>query len=144
MSRAWIKPKAMAVFRRGAEILVNEVRESDGRLVGFRIPGGHVEFAEYSKDTITREIREELKAEIADVQLFGVLENVFTYMGQTGHEVIFVYGARFADETLYAADRLAAHEDDGTAFELVWHNPENLPEGAALYPDGLLDLISAE
>lgn len=142
MSRALIKPKAMAVFRRRQQILVNEVRESDGRLVGFRIPGGHVEFAEYSKDTITREIREELNTEIVDVQLLGVLENVFTYLGQTGHEVIFVYGAGFADETLYAQDRLQAVEDNGTVFDLVWHDPNHLPEGAALYPDGLLDLIS--
>ena len=142
MSRDLIKPKAMAVFRRGKEILVNEVRESDGRLVGFRIPGGHVEFAEYSKDTITREIREELKAEIVGVHLLGVLENVFTYLGQTGHEVIFVYGARFADEALYTQDSLQAVEDNGTVFELVWHDPQSLPEGAALYPDGLLDLIA--
>lgn len=143
MSRDLIKPKAMAVFRRGNQILVNEVRESDGRLVGFRIPGGHVEFAEYAQDTIIREIREELGAEIADVQKIGVLENVFTYMEQTGHEIIFVYAARFADEALYAEDSLTAHEDNGTAFTLVWYDPKNLPEGAALYPDGLLDLIAA-
>ena len=142
MSRALIKPKALAVFRRGNEILVNEVRESDGRLDGFRIPGGHVEFAEYSKDTITREIREELNAEIADVQLLGVVENIFTYLGQACHEVIFVYSARFVDEALYTQDRLQAVEDNGTVFDLVWHDPQHLPEGAALYPDGLLDLIS--
>jgi len=142
MSRALIKPKAMAVFRRGNQILVNEVRESDGRLVGFRIPGGHIEFAEHSEDTIIREIREELGAEITDVHKIGVLENVFTYMGQTGHEIIFVYGARFVDETLYAKDILTAYEDNGMAFELVWHDPKNLPEGAALYPEGLLDLMA--
>lgn len=141
-SRDLIKPKAMAVFRRGTQILVNEVRESDGRLAGFRIPGGHVEFAEYSKNTITREIREELNAEIADVKLLGVLENVFTYLGQTGHEVIFVYAARFADEALYTQDSLQAVEDNGTVFDLVWHDPNNLPEDATLYPDGLLDLIA--
>jgi 8-oxo-dGTP pyrophosphatase MutT (NUDIX family) len=143
MSRDLIKPKAMAVFRRGNQILVNEVRESDGRLVGFRIPGGHIEFAEYAQDTIIREISEELGAALTDVQKIGVLENVFTYMGQTGHEIIFVYNSRFVDETLYTKVSLTAHEDNGTVFELVWHDPKNLPEGAALYPDGLLDLIAA-
>ncbi|HRI77114.1 MAG TPA: NUDIX hydrolase [Alphaproteobacteria bacterium] len=140
-TRADIRMKAMAVFRRGDKILVNEVREPDGTLIGFRIPGGHVEFGEKTADTIVREIREELGADISNLRVLATIENVFTYGGQPGHEVIVVYAADFADAQMYEQDMLEAAEDDGTAFTLVWQDPDDLPEGLPLYPTGLRDYL---
>lgn len=54
MNRSDIRVKAYAVFQRGKEILVHEVRELDGSLIGYRVPGGHVEFGEKSLDTLKR------------------------------------------------------------------------------------------
>ncbi|MDY0008342.1 MAG: NUDIX domain-containing protein [Bdellovibrionales bacterium] len=136
-TRADIRVKAMGVFRRGDAILVNEVREPDGRLVGFRIPGGHVEFGETSDATLLREIHEELGAGIENLRVLATIENVFEYGGQPGHEVIVVYSADFTDADMYEHDVLEAAEDDGTAFQLVWHDPDDLPEGLPLYPSGL-------
>ena len=140
-TRADIRVKAMAVFRRGDQILVNEVREPDGRLVGFRIPGGHVEFGEKSAETLIREIDEELGAEIENIYTIATIENVFTYGGQQGHEVIVVYAADFANPAFYAQDTISAQEDDGTAFDLVWRDPDDLPDGLPLYPSGLRDYL---
>lgn len=136
-----IKPKAMAVFRRGEQILVNEVRERDGALVGFRIPGGHIEFGEKALDTIHREIREEMDAGLEDVRQIAVLENVFTYDGEAGHEMIFVFEARFSDPAFYTKEKIEAQEDNGTPFILTWHHPDMLPDGVPLFPDGLRDLL---
>lgn len=140
-TRADIRVKAMAVFRRGDKILVNEVHEPDGTLIGFRIPGGHVEYGEKSADTIVREMREELGADIVGLRPMATIENIFVYGGQPGHEVIVVYAADFADAQLYEQDTLAAAEDDGTAFTLVWRDPDDLPEGLPLYPSGLRDYL---
>jgi ADP-ribose pyrophosphatase YjhB (NUDIX family) len=140
-TRADIRVKAMGVFRRGDQILVNEVREADGSLVGFRIPGGHVEFGERSHETLLREMREETGAEIENLRSLAFIENVFTYGGQAGHEVIAVYTADFADARIYEQDVIDAREDDGTVFTLVWHDPDDLPQGLPLYPEGLRDYL---
>ncbi|MDP2205623.1 MAG: NUDIX domain-containing protein [Alphaproteobacteria bacterium] len=140
-TRADIRVKAMGVFRRGDQILVNEVREPDGTLIGFRIPGGHVEFGEKSSETLVREMREEIGAEIENLHTLATIENVFTYAGQAGHEVIVVYAADFADAGFDEQDVISAQEDDGTAFNLVWHDPDDLPDGLPLYPSGLRDYL---
>ena len=62
-----------------------------------RLLGGHVEFGEPAADAVVREIVEELHAELAQVTLLGVIENVFTYACAPGHEVVFVYAATVAD-----------------------------------------------
>lgn len=140
-TRADIRVKAMGVFRRGGQILVNEVHEPDGTLIGFRIPGGHVEFGERSQETLCREMREEAGAEIGNLRLLASIENIFTYGGQAGHEVIAVYTADFADTHFYEQDVIDAREDDGWHFKLVWRDPDDLPDGLPLYPEGLRDYL---
>jgi len=54
MNRSDIRVKAYAVFRRGRDILVHEIREKDGSLRGYRSPGGHVEFGETSLEAVHR------------------------------------------------------------------------------------------
>ena len=100
MNRSDIKAKAYAVFENDGRILVNEVREKDGSLIGFRIPGGHIEFGEKSFDAIQREIQEELNVPIKNVRFFNTLENTFIYHGKAGHEVIFLYMIEFEDKSL--------------------------------------------
>lgn len=140
-TRADIRIKAMAVLRRGDHILVNEVREPDGTLVGFRIPGGHVEFGEKTAQTLVRELREETGADIENLRPLATLENIFVYARLQGHEVIVVYAADFADAGMYAREMIAAQEDDGSAFDLVWRDPDDLPEGLPLFPAGLRDYL---
>lgn len=40
-----------------------------------------------------REIMEELKISLIAVQLLGVLENIFDYEGESGHEIVHVFSA---------------------------------------------------
>lgn len=143
MDRSDIRAKAMVLFRRGDNILVSEIREKDGVLKGYRLPGGHVEFDELSIDTARREIKEELNADLSDMKLLGVLENRFTYHDKKGHEIIFVYEAFFEDKALYEYEVIEAVEhSDNSAFKLYWIDPRNIPTGLGLFPDGLLALIS--
>lgn len=64
-----------------------------------------VEFGETSRQAIVREVQEELSGEITDLRLLGVLENRFTFDGEDGHEIVFVYDGRFADEFMYAGSQ---------------------------------------
>jgi 8-oxo-dGTP pyrophosphatase MutT (NUDIX family) len=138
MNRSDIKAKAMVVFRRGNEILLNEVREKDGTLKGYRPPGGHVEFGEKSIETARREIMEEIGAEIDNLKLLGVLESNFVYYDIPGHEIIFMYEASFLNKSYYQKDSFIAHEhSDNSHFELFWIDPDKLPSNIKLFPDNL-------
>jgi ADP-ribose pyrophosphatase YjhB (NUDIX family) len=141
---AAIRVLAIAVFRAGDRILVARgVDPSSG--AGFYRPlGGGVELGERAADALRREIREELGATIEDPRLLGVLENLFEYAGRPGHEIIFVFDARFSDPSLYLRAELPVTEP-GTGWEAArWVGIEALSSGPEpLVPDGLLRLLHA-
>lgn len=134
---------AICVFRNGSRILVARGIDKVTQEAFLRPLGGAVEFGERSVDAIRREIREELDAEINDPTRIGMIENVFSYEGQVGHEIVIVFDAQFADRDLYNRECIPIHE------EQVWDGPAlwidlsaELP--LALYPDGLMELLSQQ
>jgi len=85
---------------------------------------------------------EELGAELAEVRLLGVLENIFTYEGRPGHEIVFVFLGRFADPALYEPDELRWTESDGTAWVATWMPLVHFaPGGPPLYPVGIYEML---
>lgn len=139
MKPGQIRPIALCLFQTGQRMLVAEyTAPSEG--IFYRPLGGAIQFGELGQDCIAREIREELGAEIADVSYLGALENLFTYEGALGHEIVLVYRARFSDPSLYELDSLLCR-DDGGEFPAVWKSLEELRDGPEpLYPPGILDL----
>ena len=139
----YIRPLALVLFRRDdGAILVAPGFDPVKQQRFYRPLGGGIEFGERAEAAARREIREELGAEIEGPRLLGTFENLFTYLGQPGHELIWLYEARFADPSLYARDILTADES-GAKFEVHWVPVSTFAAGEApLYPDGLLDLIT--
>ncbi|HLM66683.1 MAG TPA: NUDIX hydrolase [Longimicrobium sp.] len=141
MSEPRIRPKAVCVFRRGDEILVGSHHDRVKDETFHGPPGGGIEFQEYAADALRREMREELSAELEDVRLLGVIENVFTHQGRPKHEIAFVYQARFADPSFYAADEIMGDEG-GEPYPVRWMPLARFgPGGPPLYPTGLYDLL---
>lgn len=141
MTRDLARPVAVALIRRGDEILVFEVPDPVKSVAGWRLPGGTIEFGERGRETVVREIREELDVEIVDAVYLGTVENIFTYLGVAGHELVRVYTARFADPRLYDHFRFDCVEANGVPFTCVWKPLADFRAGTPLYPDGLLELI---
>jgi ADP-ribose pyrophosphatase YjhB (NUDIX family) len=141
VSRDLARPVALALIRRGDEILVFSVPDDVKQVVGWRPPGGTIEFGERGSETVVREIREELGVEIVDPTYLGTVENMFTYHGAKGHELVRVYGARFAERELYERERFDCIEVGGVPFTCVWKPIADFRVGTPLYPDGLLELI---
>jgi len=140
-----IRPISICVIRRNDRILVFQAHDSVKQQTYYRPLGGGIEFGEHSQQTIVREIREEIRAELQGVRFLGVLENVFTLEGRPGHEIVLVYEADLVDERLYTLDGMTGNEDDGTPFKVVWMSLATFYAGEApLYPDGLLELIGSE
>jgi 8-oxo-dGTP pyrophosphatase MutT (NUDIX family) len=142
---SYIRALALVLFRRDdGAILVAPGFDKVKQQRFYRPLGGGIEFGERAEDAGRREIREELSAAIDDLKLLGIFENIFTYLGQPGHELVWLYEARFTDPAFYATDALSADES-GARFEVHWVHPDLFVRGdAPLYPDGLLDLIIAK
>ena len=134
-----IRTLAICVFRRGNHILVARGFDDVKQEWFLRPLGGEVEFGETAASALRREIKEELGHEISDPVRLGVLENRFSYRGKPAHEIVFVFDARFMDETVDIDARLPIHEP-------VWEGPARWvdlddPIAEPLYPDGLTTLL---
>jgi 8-oxo-dGTP pyrophosphatase MutT (NUDIX family) len=141
VSRGLARPVAVALIRRGDDVLVFDVPDAVKGVVGWRLPGGTIEFGERGSETVVREIREELGVEILDAAYLGTVENIFTYLGADGHELVRVYAARFADPRDYQRERFDCIEANGARFTCVWKPIADFRAGVPLYPAGLLELI---
>lgn len=138
-----VRPIAICIFRHNDRILAAKHYDPIKQQPFYRPLGGSIEFGEYSAATIEREMDEELGAAVTDLRYLGTVENVFTYNGQMGHEIVMVYDGAFADPSLYERDVLEGVEDSGVSFRAVWVNLADCldPSAPPLYPTGLLDLL---
>jgi len=144
MRKARIRPIVICLFRRGDRILVSEAYDSVKGDHFARPLGGGVEFGETSHDTLAREIREEIGAEIESVQIVGVLENIFIYQGEREHEVVSVYDAEFRDKAMYEKAKIPYHEEGIDRLTTAhWSSPEELKQkNIRLVPEELSKLLS--
>ena len=117
------------------------VQDSTGQLVGWRPLGGAVEFGERAVDALKREFIEELGEPIRDLRPLCVLENLFVYDKQPGHEIVFVFDAHFQDAAAYDTQQFKFLDGDANLVA-QWVDLRHLREGRfPLFPDGLLDRL---
>lgn len=140
-----IRAVSIALIRRPTDGRWLAVRGDDSlkRQPFYRPPGGGIEFGETSREAVIREMMEEFDAEIETQRLVATTENLFTFMGHRGHEVVFLWECRFVDESFYAQDEMRI-VDDGDAVGIVhWIDPDELADrGIALHPDGLPEVLA--
>src|SRR5437868_11521915 len=108
-----IRPIAIGVFRKDDCIFVAEGYDPIKGETFFRPLGGAIEFGERGHEALSRELREEVKIEATNLRYLGALENIFTYNGQTGHEIVLVYEGEFADEAIYKKAMVFGFERGG-------------------------------
>jgi len=138
----YVRVKVVCVFSNEGRILaVDALDPTKGERFWGPI-GGRVEFGEQSRDAIAREIREELSGEVRNLELLGILENIFTYDGGDGHEIVFVYDGELAESSLYQEATVRGVESNGEEFSAYWIDPTNPDHGRPLYPDGLAELLA--
>jgi 8-oxo-dGTP pyrophosphatase MutT (NUDIX family) len=122
-------------------ILVNEARDEVKGLTFCRPLGGGIEFGETAAAAVVREIREELGATVLNLRYIGTLENIFTYLGEPGHEIVLVFDGEFEDASLYEREFLEGRESDGELFKAVWRELSSFSATAPLVPEGLAKLL---
>ena len=141
MTQESIRPLAICIFEHDGRILVTESVDSIKQQTFYRPLGGGIDFGESSADAVIREVREEIGAEVANLRYIGTLENIFTYHGVPGHEIVQVFDGRLVNESIYKMILVPGVESDGTPFGAIWKSLDAFSDDRPLYPHGLLELL---
>lgn len=137
-----IRAVALAAVWRGHDLLVHHFGDEGTGETFWRLPGGGIEFGEFGHEAALREIKEELDADLVGLQHLATIENVFTFRGEGGHEIVFAYEATFTDPALYDLETVPATESNGETFTLTWRTIPHMRDSAAKFvPPGLLDIL---
>jgi len=133
-----IRGLSVVIIERDGKVLISTGYDKVKDKRFYRFLGGGIDFNETSLHAIKREIKEELGLELKNYQLLNISENIFTFNGEPGHEICFIYKADFKDESNYKRDDfviLDAYPDG----EVIWLklNLDNIkmikPPGAEKY-----------
>ena len=71
-----------------------------------------------------------------------MLENIFIYQGEPGHEIALVYDAQFVQADVYLQKNLRYVESDGEDLQCQWLSLDKVEKkNLRLYPHGLYQLL---
>lgn len=133
---------SLCIIRRGNAILLEQFPEEDG-IIAYRPVGGTIEYGEDSKSAVIREVKEEIHVDIIEPRLLGIIELIFPYYGEIGHEFDFIYEAKFACADDYEQEVFEGVEGE-KKFTAVWMDLDLLHNHPRhmLVPQGLYDMLS--
>lgn len=133
-----IRPIALGIAVRNGKILASRGYDEIKDKHFYRCLGGGIEFLERSDDTLKREYLEEIGADITVNKFLGVSENIFTFNGKTGHELILLY-----DITISEDSYKEQYFIEGNVNHIVdWVDVEKIKSGEiTLYPTEVVDYI---
>jgi ADP-ribose pyrophosphatase YjhB (NUDIX family) len=107
---------------------------------GYSIPGGHVAFGELSSETLIREFKEEINADVKIERLIMVGENFWPWGNRPCQQISFYYEISLCDENQIPLEgTFPAYDDFGNKridLEFSWidlHEIKNL----VVYPSNI-------
>lgn len=101
------------------------------------LPGGRSELGERAVETIVREMREELEAEVQVERLLWVVENFFDYERTHYHELAFYFLLGLPRESsLRNKHEPFPGDEEGIPLIFRWHDLDDL-DALRLYPSFL-------
>jgi 8-oxo-dGTP pyrophosphatase MutT (NUDIX family) len=139
---ARIRPIAIGIVRRGAELLVESVSGDDGGIKGWRPPGGGIEPGERACTALRRELMEELGVQISAPRLLAVIESIYEHHGAPGHEIVFAFEAELVDPAAYRQEVFEFDDGGAAPCQAKWIDIGRFRAGEQqLFPAELLDRL---
>ncbi len=137
-----IRVLALGMIQDQDRLFVSEGFDRSKNQNFYRFLGGGVDFGEPSALALQREFQEELGAELKNITYLGCLENIFTFEGNKGHEIIQLYRCDFVDDRFYGIQELTFLEGERQKRALWVPIPVFKRGELILYPDGVFNYIS--
>lgn len=140
-----IRTLAICIFYHQGRILAAKGYDKLKDEFFYRPYGGGIEFGEKAEEAVKREVLEETGYGMHDITLIGVTENIFTFNGKQGHEIVFLFDAKFDDIGVYDLEVVQGVEDSkGLELEGHWCCVSQIVSGdVVVYPDGIAEAIQA-
>ncbi|MEH1943722.1 MAG: NUDIX hydrolase [Nostoc sp.] len=115
-----IRVIALGLIRNGERIFLSEGYDPVKQETFYRSLGGGVEFGETSRAALEREFQEEIQADLTNIKYLGCIENLFTFNGRQGHEIIQLYQCDFVDSKFYQLESLVFSESQHHKHRALW------------------------
>jgi 8-oxo-dGTP pyrophosphatase MutT (NUDIX family) len=136
-----IRVIALGLIRDDERIFISEGYDPVKQDTFYRALGGGVDFGETSLEALQREFQEEIQAELTNIRYLCCIENLFTFNGKPGHEIIQLYQCDFVDPKLYQIERTVFAEGDRKKAAL-WVEINRFKSGELrLVPEVFLDYL---
>jgi len=137
MLKTRIRPISVAIIKNGHKIFVGAGFDEIKKEKFYRLMGGGIKFRETALQALKREFREEFAAELINIKLFKIIENIFVFNGDYGHEIAYIYEADFKDKKMYEDKKYKVLDSKiNSAAEWVEYEKE-----MKIYPRGVKELI---
>ncbi|MBD2608206.1 NUDIX domain-containing protein [Scytonema hofmannii FACHB-248] len=107
-----IRVLALGIIKKGDRTFISEGYDPVKQQTFYRAMGGGVDFGETSFQALQREFQEEIQAELTNIHYLGCIENLFTFNGKQGHEILQVYECDFVDPKFYELENLVFAEGE--------------------------------
>lgn len=134
-----IRPIVLGLVKKDNKLLVGEGYDKIKNQTFYRCLGGGIEFGEKSNEALEREFQEEIQADIIVKDFLGVAENIFTYNGKKGHELVLFYDAEMKDSDYKEEYHIADEEDSGL---VKWIDVDEFKnQQKIIYPVEILDYL---
>ncbi|MCC5644059.1 NUDIX domain-containing protein [Nostoc sp. CHAB 5824] len=124
-----IRVIALGLIRDGERIFLSEGYDPVKQETFYRALGGGVEFGETSHEALEREFQEEIQAYLTNIKYLGCIENLFTFNGRQGHEIIQLYQCDFADSKFYQLESLVFSESQTHKHRALWMDISRFKSG---------------
>lgn len=86
---------------------------------------------------------EELRLDINVTGYVDMIENIFTWEGIPGHEIILIYEAEFSDKSVYDKTHFDIHDIKDESVKVFWKKISDFWEKKdILYPVGLKEILN--
>lgn len=109
----------------------------------YAFPGGHVGFGETNEETLVREFKEEIGADIEVKELKWVAEAFFPWGESPCHQICLYYSIDITDDNIPKEGMFMAKEHiEGRNFDLEFHwVPVEKTDKIEIYPTNAKELI---
>lgn len=139
MPKKRIRPLAVAIIENNNKIFVGAGYDEGEKKKFYRLMGGGIKFRETALQALKREFREEFAAELVDIRLLKVIENIYVYNGDYGHEIAYIFTAKFKDPKMYEDKKYPVLDRPSAGFgEWIEYN-----KSLAVYPQGVEEFLTA-